>query len=282
MMLASSNSSVTVGFGKAALGPDAYEVATMALEEGFRRFDTAEVEWWYDQKQVGRALSDFFAIVPNDADIDNQECIASADDGADGCDDGGSGGGIRSCASQDLRISTKIPPWSLTDVDAVRSNAAHSRQELLGFCEDEVILNEDALSQGRIPFLSTFITFTHPRAGKDSILATTTIWPYWIYAVLVWTWKPQWAWSIRLVELVCLMFIQMISWTLLTLFERDKRLARRIRRRDCPMLCRPLRTLLNRQKNRDCFIKSMESSLFRTVILGLSIVIHHKIRSLRV
>jgi diketogulonate reductase-like aldo/keto reductase len=152
MMLASSNSSVTVGFGTAALGPDGYDVVTMALEEGFRRFDTAEAKWWYDQKQVGRALSDFFAIFPNDADIDNQECIASADDGADGCDDGGSGGGSRTCASQDLRISTKIPPWSLTDVDAVRSNAAHSRQELLGFCEDEVLLNEDGSVAGLRPF----------------------------------------------------------------------------------------------------------------------------------
>jgi hypothetical protein len=151
MMLASSNSFDTVGFGTTTLGPDGYDVVTMAVEESFRRFDTAEAKWWYDQKQVGRALSDFFAIFPNDADIDNQECIASADDGADGCD-GGNGGGSRTCASQDLRISTKIPPWSLTDVDAVRSNAAHSRQELLGFCEDEVLLNEDGSVAELRPF----------------------------------------------------------------------------------------------------------------------------------
>jgi diketogulonate reductase-like aldo/keto reductase len=130
MMFASSNSSVTVGFGTAALGPDGYDVVTMALEEGFRRFDTAEAEWWYDQKQVGRALSDFFAFAPNDDDS-KQECVT--------------------CASQDLRISTKIPPWSLIDADNVRSNAANSRQELLGFCEDEVILNTDGTKEFR-PF----------------------------------------------------------------------------------------------------------------------------------
>jgi hypothetical protein len=51
MLLTSSNS--TVGFGTAALGPAGYDVVTMALEEGLRSFDTAEAEWWYDQKQVG-------------------------------------------------------------------------------------------------------------------------------------------------------------------------------------------------------------------------------------
>lgn len=142
---ASSNSSVNVGFGTAALGPEGYDVVTMALEEGFRRFDTAEAEWWYDQKQVGRALSDFFAVDPNDVNDDdnNQECTDSTDDGANVCGGSGSGGGSRTCASENLRISTKIPPWSLTDVDNIRSNAAHSRQELLGFCEDEVIVSED-------------------------------------------------------------------------------------------------------------------------------------------
>jgi hypothetical protein len=50
MMLASSNCSVTVRFRTGALGPDGYNVVTMALEEGFRRFDTAEVEWWHDQQ----------------------------------------------------------------------------------------------------------------------------------------------------------------------------------------------------------------------------------------
>jgi diketogulonate reductase-like aldo/keto reductase len=68
-----------VGFGTAALGPDGYDVVTMALEEGFRRFDKAEAEWRYDQKQVGRTLSDFFAIIPNNADSNNQDCIASVD-----------------------------------------------------------------------------------------------------------------------------------------------------------------------------------------------------------
>jgi diketogulonate reductase-like aldo/keto reductase len=149
---ASSNSSGRVGFGTAALGPEGYDVVTMALEEGFRCFDTAEAEWWYDQKQVGRALADFFAIDPNDDDEDNnQKCIDSTDDGAHVCGSDGSGG-TRTCASQDLRISTKIPPWSLTNVDNIRSNAAHSRQELLGFCEEEVILSEDGSITGSRPF----------------------------------------------------------------------------------------------------------------------------------
>jgi diketogulonate reductase-like aldo/keto reductase len=146
---ASSNSSGVVGFGTAALGPDGYDVVTMALEEGFRSFDTAEAEWWYDQKQVGRALADFFAGDPNDDN--SQECIDSTDDGAHVCGNG-SGGGRRTCASQDLQISTKIPPWSLTDVDNIRSNAAHSRQELLGFCKDEVIRREDGSVVGVRPF----------------------------------------------------------------------------------------------------------------------------------
>jgi hypothetical protein len=102
----------------------------MALEEGFRRFDTAEAEWWHDQKQVGRSLSDFLTIVPNDGDDKNQDCIASADNGSQVCSDSGSDGGSRTCAAQDLRISTKILPWSLTDVDTVRSNAAHSRHKV--------------------------------------------------------------------------------------------------------------------------------------------------------
>jgi diketogulonate reductase-like aldo/keto reductase len=135
MLLTSSNS--TVGFGTAALGPAGYDVVTMALEEGFRSFDTAEAEWWYDQKQVGRALRDFFAV--NHACIDGGEDVCGGSDGEG--DDGG--GKFRICASQHLLISTKIPPWSLIDEDTIRVNAAHSRQELLGFCENDLILDQD-------------------------------------------------------------------------------------------------------------------------------------------
>jgi hypothetical protein len=35
-----STSNVTVGFGTAALGGNCYHVVTMALEAGFRRFDS--------------------------------------------------------------------------------------------------------------------------------------------------------------------------------------------------------------------------------------------------
>lgn len=37
---------------------------------------------------------------------------------------------------QDLYISTKIPPWSLTSISDIRAHADASRRELLGFCED--------------------------------------------------------------------------------------------------------------------------------------------------
>jgi diketogulonate reductase-like aldo/keto reductase len=106
-----SNTTIGVGFGTAALGGNTYNVVTMALEASFRKFDTAEADWWYDQPTVGRALKDFFS----DKDI--------------------------SCDGLGLEVSTKIPPWSLTSVSDIRDHAAHSRTELLGFCEDTVIYN---------------------------------------------------------------------------------------------------------------------------------------------
>ena len=59
-----SNSTIGVGFGTAALGHQCQQVVAMALEAGFRKFDTAEADWWYDQPAVGRAL-EVFAIENN-------------------------------------------------------------------------------------------------------------------------------------------------------------------------------------------------------------------------
>lgn len=145
-----TNSSIGVGFGTAALGPDGFNVVTMALQEGFRRFDTGEAEWWYDQKQVGQALEAFFAT--------NEACVADASD-ENVC------AGARTCTTEDLRISTKIPPWSLTNQEVVRASAANSRLELVGFC-DESILGENG-----VPGTSRFpldVYYLHaPACWKD-------------------------------------------------------------------------------------------------------------------
>ena len=93
----------TVGFGTAALGAECFQVVQMALDAGFRRFDTAEADWWYDQAAVGRALQ-----------------------ASNACD---------------VLISTKIPPWSLTSDENIRASAASSRNELVGFCGDELALD---------------------------------------------------------------------------------------------------------------------------------------------
>ena len=37
---------IGVGFGTAALGSNTYSVVTMALAAGFRKFDTAEADWY--------------------------------------------------------------------------------------------------------------------------------------------------------------------------------------------------------------------------------------------
>jgi len=107
----------TVGFGTAALGSSCYNVVTMALKAGFRRFDTAEADWWYDQAETGRALQDYFQ---------NSDC-----DGDESCS---------SCFS--LEVSTKIPPWKLWSPENIRGSAAQSRNELLGFCPDQMELDD--------------------------------------------------------------------------------------------------------------------------------------------
>jgi hypothetical protein len=94
----------------------------MALEAGFRKFDTAEADWWYDQAEVGRSLQDFYTKK-----------------------------NLHSCFG--LEISTKIPPWSLTSVSDIRSHASNSRQQLVGFCGDYDY--ED-------PHTGTFLTIPYP------------------------------------------------------------------------------------------------------------------------
>ena len=115
IMSTSSDATIGIGFGTAALGDQCHDIVIMALKAGFRKFDTAEADWWYDQKAVGTALQSFF-----------QDCPPNVDQCA------------RTCASEDIRISTKIPPWSLTSATNIRANAAASRTELLGFCEDQM------------------------------------------------------------------------------------------------------------------------------------------------
>lgn len=125
-----TNTSIGVGFGTAALGGNGHTVCTWALEAGFRKFDTAEEnEYWYDQHSLGTALRDFFASVSSTEleecnDMPTQVCS------------------LTTCQSADVRVSTKIPPWSLTSAENIRSNAARSREELLGFCQDQVFRDE--------------------------------------------------------------------------------------------------------------------------------------------
>lgn len=115
---------IGVGFGTAALGDMNHEVVLMALDAGFRKFDTAEADYWYRQGEVGRALETFFYRGHEDDECLAEECS-------------------RTCASEGLKISTKIPPWSLTSEDNIRTNAKESREELVGFCEDEVWADEE-------------------------------------------------------------------------------------------------------------------------------------------
>lgn len=98
--------------------------------------DTAEADWWYDQAAVGRALESFFSpSTPQD-----DECVASTKE----CS--------RTCFSEDLQISTKIPPWSLTSEADIRQHARESRQELVGFCEDLVLADENGNIVGARPY----------------------------------------------------------------------------------------------------------------------------------
>lgn len=113
-----SSHTIGIGFGTAGLGDRCYAVVTEALAQGFRKFDTAEASYWYDQRATGQALKDFFVPRGN-------------------------------CS--DLRVSTKIPPWSLTSEYDIRKHAADSRQELVGFCP-HVLMREADGSELILPY----------------------------------------------------------------------------------------------------------------------------------
>mmetsp|Transcript_1435 Transcript_1435/g.1955 ORF Transcript_1435/g.1955 Transcript_1435/m.1955 type:complete len:358 (-) Transcript_1435:1611-2684(-) len=130
MNVTAAAASIGVGFGTAGLGDRCFDVVTMALEEGFRRFDTAEAEYWYDQSSTGRALKDFFITRQDD-----EKCIDEHGQISRACS--------TTCHSEDLRVSTKIPPWSLTSHYDIRHHAATSRQELVGFCDHVLVEEED-------------------------------------------------------------------------------------------------------------------------------------------
>lgn len=120
MGLQSNSTAIGVGFGTAGLGGNTYRAVTMALEAGFRKFDTAEADWWYDQTTVGTALEDFFAT--------------------------------NSLHCNNLEVSTKIPPWSLTSIDDIRYHASQSRQELLGFCGETLYYDPQSNTEISVPF----------------------------------------------------------------------------------------------------------------------------------
>jgi diketogulonate reductase-like aldo/keto reductase len=119
---------IGVGFGTAGLGSLCYQVVLWALEAGFRKFDTAEADGWYDQKAVGTALKDYF-LQKHD---DDAECVVTDSSSTSG---GECKKAAASCSEHGLKISTKIPPWSLTSIEHIRNNAEQSRQELVGFCD---------------------------------------------------------------------------------------------------------------------------------------------------
>jgi len=133
-----AESSIGVGFGTAALGEYCYDVVTIALQEGFRKFDTAEEnEYWYDQQCVGEALRDFF--------VESGECLDDMGESPGNGDDDLKQQHVcgRNCDLADIRVSTKIPPWSLTSVQDIRQSAAQSRADILGFCAEEVYMDEN-------------------------------------------------------------------------------------------------------------------------------------------
>jgi diketogulonate reductase-like aldo/keto reductase len=128
-----------VGFGTAALGSLCHDVVLQALEAGFRHFDTAEEhEHWYHPAAVGTALQAYAESRmsnSNDSNVaEDDECVMvdDEDNGAPTCL-GRSAARQRFC--QELHISTKIPPWELTSMEHIRSNAAQSRAQLVGCCD---------------------------------------------------------------------------------------------------------------------------------------------------
>jgi len=115
---------VSVGFGTAGLQGACFQAVTSALKAGFRKFDTAEASVWYDQPSVGKALAAYF-----ESEIEDCQPIIKDDEGF--CAD--------KCLSEDLRVSTKIPPWELTSFENILENAQESRDVLVGFCDESTM-----------------------------------------------------------------------------------------------------------------------------------------------
>lgn len=173
-LFVNTNITNSVGFGTAALGDQCHNVVLMALEAGFRYFDTAEEnQYWYNSKAVASALRVFHQQLPKlqsdhatqstirktttadttttvmDHEVMNDdECVMIADDETNP-------DGLPTClvnrpeeAAQilllspqqrfcyEIRVSTKIPPWELISADHIRNNAKRSRMELMSFCDD--------------------------------------------------------------------------------------------------------------------------------------------------
>lgn len=166
-LLVATNVTNSVGFGTAALGQQCHNVVLMALEAGFRYFDTAEEnQYWYNSAAVASALREFHQrllepllddtiesttrktsadkIVDNDF-LNDDECVMIVDDEENNSD------GLPTCLMNrqrqlspqqrfcyEIRVSTKIPPWDLISNDHIRNNAKRSRTELMSFCDVEV------------------------------------------------------------------------------------------------------------------------------------------------
>lgn len=161
---------IGIGFGTAGIRGHTTTVIEMAIENGFRKFDTAEENMhWYDQSAVGMTLELMFAesfeeIKSNllkenmeDEKVDLMTNIKSYFSPSSDQDEASSTRTLKnqqhcevnelgeeectpllkpSCWDEKLQISTKIPPWELTSVQNIRARALESREQLLGFCDD--------------------------------------------------------------------------------------------------------------------------------------------------
>jgi diketogulonate reductase-like aldo/keto reductase len=153
----------TVGFGTAALGSRGHDAVAWALQEGFRAFDTAEEnEHWYDSETVGRAAARYFSdlLLERQQDAAAAAAAATGSSNAVDCDENNNNNNNcpnapistmrQLCRAEKLQMSTKIPPWSLTSIEDIRNHARHSRQQLVGFCDDDN--DDDDHDAGSAPF----------------------------------------------------------------------------------------------------------------------------------
>lgn len=86
------------------------------------------------------------------------------------------------CYEEDLRISTKIPPWQLTSVTNIRERAKESRQQLLGFCDDLVLSPDEQYSSNKNVY--------DDEKNNDTVLYPLDV--YYIHAPKCWQgWHPR-------------------------------------------------------------------------------------------